>query len=93
MPNELLQKLEDLVKQGKFPSVSEAIRNFIEVGIFVDSIKHQIKDPTFIKSIEELKQTEGVLQWLESLTDSQADAISMAINMEKQKRSQSRNLR
>jgi len=88
IPLDLLEKLENSVKQGKFPSVSEALRSYASVGIHVESYKTLIKEPAFLKSIDDLKQTEGVFQWLETLTDEQADAIATAINMEKEKRNE-----
>ena len=86
MSIELLDKLEKRVKENKFLNVSEAIRSFIEIGMYVDSYKTIIKDPEFLKSIKELKQTEGIFHWLETLEDSQMDAIATAIKMEKEKR-------
>ncbi len=86
LPLELFDKLENLVKIGKFPSVSEAIRSYIIVGMHVESYKTMIKDPEFLKSIDEIKQTEGVFQWIETLTNEQADAIATALKMEKEKR-------
>jgi len=59
----------------------------------VESYKTMIKDPAFLKSIEELKQTEGVFQWLETLSDQQADAIATALKMEKEKRYETKTLR
>ena len=90
---ELLERLETSVKEGKFPSVSEAIRSYVVVGMHVESYKTMIKDPAFLKSIEELKQTEGVFQWLETLSDQQADAIATALKMEKEKRYETRTFR
>ena len=93
IPLELLEKLESTVKENKFPSVSEAIRSYITVGMHVESYKMTIKDPEFMKSIDELKKTEGIFQWIETLTDSQADAIATALTMEKEKRSEIKTLR
>jgi len=86
MSLDFLDKLENSVKSGKFASVSEALRSYSEVGMYVESYKTVIKDPEFLKSIEELKRTEGVFHWLETLTDEQADAITTALKMEKEKR-------
>jgi len=86
LPLELLDSLARNVKEGKFSSVSEAIRSYIELGMHVESYKTIIKDPQFLKSIEELKQTEGVFHWIETLTDEQVNAIAIALKMEKEKR-------
>lgn len=90
---ELLDSLERKVKEGKFSSVSEAIRSYIELGKHVESYKTIIKDPQFLKSIEQLKQTEGVFHCTETLTDEQVDAIATALKMEKEKRYENGTLR
>ena len=86
LPLELLDSLERNVKEGKFSSISDAIRSYIELGMYVESYKTIIKDPQFLKSIEELKQTEGVFDWIETLSDEQANAITTALKIDKEKR-------
>jgi len=93
IPNNLLDRLENAVKDGKFSSVAEAIRKYTEVGMHVETYKTQIKDPEFLKSIEELQKTEGVFKWTETLTDEQRDAIATALEMEKEKRYENRTWR
>ena len=93
IPLELYDILEKIVKEGKFPSISEAIRSYVRVGMHVESYKTLIKDPAFLKSIDELKQTEGIFHWIETLDDSQADAIATALDMEKEKRYDTRAFR
>ncbi len=93
IPLDLLERLENTVKNNKFPSVSEAIRSYIAVGMHVESYKTMIKDPEFLKSIEELKQTEGIFTWIETLEDQQVDAIATALKMEKEQRFEKRNYR
>lgn len=55
LPIELLEKLETKVKEKKFVSIVKAIRSYIKIGMHVESYKTIIKDPEFLKSIEELK--------------------------------------
>jgi len=86
IPADLLDNLENKVKDGKFQSISGAIKSYIEVGMHVESYKTMIKDPAFLKSIEELKQTEGLFQWTETLKDNEVDAIASALKFEKEKR-------
>ena len=86
LPLDLLASLERHVKEGKFSSVSEAIRSYIELGMHVESYKTMIKDPKFLKSIEDLKRTEGIFHWIETLTDEQVDSIATALKMEKENR-------
>ena len=86
MPMDLMDKLENKVKEKKFESVSEGIRSYVEVGMHVESYKTMIKDPAFLKSIEELKQTEGLFEWIETLKDIEVDAIASALKLEREKR-------
>ena len=86
LPLGLLEKLENSVKEGRYSSVAEAIRTNVEVGFLVESYKAMIKVPEFIKSIDDLKQREGIFQWFDPLTDGQVDAIFTAAKMEKEKR-------
>ena len=69
------------------------MKSYIKVGIHVESYKTMIKDPAFLKSIEELKQTEGLFDWIETLKDNEVDAIASALQMEKEKRVENWNLR
>ena len=93
IPLDMFDKLENKVKEGKFQSISEAIKSYIEVGMHVESYKTMIKDPAFLKSIEELKQTEGLFQWTETLKDNEVDAIASALKYEKEKRYENGTLR
>ncbi len=93
IPLDLLDQLENKVKEGKFQSIAEAMKSYIKVGIHVESYKTMIKDPAFLKSIEELKQTEGLFDWIETLKDNEVDAIASALQMEKEKRVENWNLR
>ena len=86
MPIDLMDKLENKVKEKKFESVSDGIRSYIEVGMHVESYKTMIKDPAFLESIEELKKTEGLFEWIETLKDNEVDAIASALKLEKDKR-------
>ena len=93
IPNDMLDMLENTVKEGKFENVSKAIRSYVELGMHVESLKSMIKDPVFLKSIEELKQTEGLFQWTETLKDNEVDAIASALKFEKEKRYENGTLR
>jgi len=93
LPLDFFDKLENAKKIGKFPSVAEALRSYAKVGMRVESFKKTIKDPEFLKSIEELKQTEGVFEWIETLSDSEEDAILQGLEMDKEKRFQNARFR
>jgi len=91
---DLLGELEKAVyNEKKFNNISEAIRGYVKLGLKVESLKTVIKDPEFLKSIEFLKQTDGIFGWLETLNDQQTDAMAYAIQMEKERRYEKRDLR
>ena len=83
---DLFDKLESKVKEGKFKNVSEAIRKNMELGLFVDNLKPNIKDPVFLKSMEDIRRNDSIFDWLGALTDEQINAIYTAAAMEKEKR-------
>jgi len=86
VPLELMDKLVDAVKEDKHADISKAMRSYIEIGMLVESYKPKIKDPEFLKTIEELKQNDSIFDWTKSLTDAQLDAIVTALGIEKEKR-------
>jgi len=86
MPFDLIDKLEAKVKENKFKSISDAVRQYVQVGIHVESIKSKIKDPDFIKSVEHLKQEDNLIHWAKNLKDNEIDAISLTIQTEKENR-------
>ena len=92
---DLLEKLEKTTKEPdrKFTSVSEAFRSYAELGMKVESFRTLIKDPVFLKSIDELRRTDGIFQWAETLTDDQCDAIARALQMDKGRRYERQELR
>lgn len=93
MPLDMLDKLENKVQENIFKNVSEAIRSYVEVGMYIESCKTMIKDPVFLKSIDELKQTEGLFQWIETLKDNEVDAIASAVKFEREKRYENKTYR
>jgi len=95
IPLDLLEELEKTVSgpEKKFGSISEAFREYVKLGLRVESYKAVIKDPEFLKSIDYLKQNDGIFNWIETLTDQQTDAIAYALQMEKEKRNEKGNLR
>jgi len=91
IPLDLMDKLVNAIKEEKFDSISEAMRSYIELGMHIQSYQPKIKDPEFLKSIEELKKTDGVIRWINTLTDVQIDAIATALQMEKNNRYEKKN--
>jgi len=88
LPLDMVFKLEELTNgaEKKFATVSEAIRDLIEVGLMVNTMKAKIKDPEFLKSIEEIKKKEMIFDWVTTLRDNEMNAIQVAIQMEKDAR-------
>jgi len=93
IPVPLLEKLIRSVEEEKFSSISMAFRSYAELGIHVESFRTSIKDPEFLKSIDELKQGNKIFEWVETLTDQQTDAMVHALKMEQEKRGSNGNLR
>ena len=52
-PHETLERLAKKQKEKGLGSMSETVRNFCELALFIDDIKDQAKDPDFIRKIKE----------------------------------------
>ena len=82
----ILDELEKTVVVGKFSSIAEAMRFYIQLGMKIESYESIIKDPAFLEKIEDLKQGDKIFHWTETLTDTQLDSVSYALKMEKDRR-------
>lgn len=84
--NWLLDELENDVKEHKFKSVSEAIREYVQLGRLADKYKNKISNADFLKTVDELKKNDSLFEWAASLKDNELDALTYAIKMEKEGR-------
>lgn len=82
----MVEKLDKLVLKKEFKDRSDGIRQLVTVGTFVLENKPKIKDPEFIRSMEELRKNDSIIDWTRSLTDSELYAIYQAIELERETR-------
>lgn len=80
--NDLAKKVEEKV----FPSMSEALRSYCILGLKIESFKHSIKDPEFMKSINDLKKGNAIFEWFHTLSNDEIEAMSLAAQLEKESR-------
>lgn len=86
LPLDLWQELGRKIEEHKFPSISEALRSYTILGMKIESFKHEISNPDFMKTIDELKQGNALFEWFATLQVEQIEAISLAAQMEKENR-------
>lgn len=84
-PLDLYHLLNAKVEAKTFPNFSEAVRAYAQLGLRVESFKYEIKNPEFLKSIDELKMNDSIFEWLETLSQTQKEAISFAIQIDREK--------
>jgi len=85
-PQDLWNMLSEKVDDKTFPNISDAYRSYALLGLKIESYKAQIKDPEFLKSIEEMRQNNSIFEWLATLSESQKEGISFALQMDKESR-------
>jgi len=90
-----LDDIEKLVKsplnvKAPFSNTSQAIRECAKVGVKVHNYQEMMKDPEkadeFRKKMQEMLKNEEVLEWVNTLDNSQIDGFLMALQMKKDKR-------
>lgn len=86
MDDLLITQLNKLVEDNTFSDVSKAIRELIQVGLLTLNYKQQIKDPDFVESVDKLQQNDNLFNWIETLTQSQQDALFYLLKMNKDNR-------
>lgn len=84
VPLDLLQQIDKKVTERKFTNRTDAVLSYIQMGIHVESFKASIKDPEFLKHIDELKQGNQLFEWAETLKDNERDAIASALQFVKE---------
>jgi len=78
---ETLQQIDEIKTKGHFPSEAETIRQIVKVGIFVHTMKSNVKDPDFISKMQEVLKDEKLFDWLETMTTEQLQGIKVASEM------------
>lgn len=84
VPLDLLEQIDKKVEEKKFGNRTNAVLSYLQMGLHVESFKTSIKDPEFLKHIDDLKQGNSLFEWAETMTDDQRDAIASAIQFVKE---------
>ena len=77
-PYEMLEQLDKIRKDGHIESEAETIRQILKIGIFVHTMKSNVKDPDFIEKMKALIKDEKLFDWLETMTTEQLQGIKVA---------------
>ena len=78
----MFTELKEKMKDKNMTSISDGIRSYCQLGLWVERIKHQVNDPEFLKKIDDLKQGNKLFEWTATLSEEQARAIRDAISMD-----------
>lgn len=82
IPFELFEELKVKMNEKKISSISEGIRSYFQLGLWVERIKTEVRDPDFVKKIDDLKKGNALFEWTQTLTEEQARAIRDAITLD-----------
>ena len=84
---ELWEKVNFLVQEGKCKNFSDALRSLIEGGLWLDAHKKELQDPKRIQQLIEewnSKMNEKeIFDWVKQLPDSTKEGVGMALELEK----------
>ena len=89
-----IQELDDIERHiepdGPFLSLSEAIRELTKAGSRIKDFQKEMNDPKkaleFQAKMQELLQTEQVMPWADTLTDTQVEGYLGLLQMQKDMR-------
>jgi len=84
IPFDSWKELNEKKEEKLFKSIAEGVLTYFLLGMKIEKFKQQIKDPEFLKSINELKHNDKIFEWLETLTESQKEGISFAIQIDRE---------
>lgn len=82
IPFGMFEELKIKLKEKNIQNISEGIRSYCQLGLWVERIKHQVDNPEFIKKIDDLKQGNSLFEWTATLSEEQARAIRDAITLD-----------
>lgn len=90
MPLELIQKLDERVKDKTYKTRAEALRTYVQLGIRVEEFKKITQDPEkykeFLTTMNQSMESGSILQWIEGLDSSKISGLEFALSMEREKR-------
>lgn len=82
VPFQMFEELNKKVEEKNYKSIAEAIRSYCHLGLWVERVKTQVKDPEFLRKIDDLKKGNALIEWSQTLSENEAMAIRDAINIE-----------
>ena len=90
LPEQLVQEIENIMKNYGATNVSEFVRQACQLTIQIESYKSIMTDPRkreeFFAKLNHMLKSEKIFDWVATLEDSQMNGIKMAIDMEKENR-------
>ena len=90
LPLDLHNDLLSMVKtrenpDGKYRYLSEALRETIRIGVILQKHEDSLKDPERAAELQaemqKVVKNDDIFKWLETLSKSQRDAITMGVRM------------
>jgi len=61
---------------------SEILLSYIQLGLWVERLKTDVKNPEFLARIEDLKKDNKIFEWTQALSENEARGIRDAISLE-----------
>ena len=93
---EILEKIASDIAAGTFRNRSQAIAEYVQVGIRISGYQEMLKDPKkaaeFQKKMQDVVQNEKLEGWIESLSSQQLDGLMGLMEIGKDKRFDQRRL-
>jgi len=78
-PADTLMKLDKKRRQKKLTSEAETIRMYVDLGLFVDSLKEETQNPEFVEKIKTFVKNEKIFEWTETFTPDELNVIKDAV--------------
>ena len=90
MPPERWARVNDFVEDKTCKDFSHALRQLVEGGLWLQEHKDDIHDPKLVqKFVSEWNASmneKKIFDWTKQLSDSQINAVGMALGLEKERR-------
>ncbi len=75
---EMLEQISEVQEKGHIESENETVRQLVRMGIFIHTMKSQVKDPAFMDKMKGVIKNEQLFEWLETMTTEQLQGIKTA---------------
>ena len=87
---ETMDEIDELVENGVFRNVSDAINQTVTIGLQIRKYQEMMQDPTqaaqFQKQMKSLIKNEQLDEWVQTLGGDQLNGIIMLLKTEKEAR-------